>query len=488
MKKRLAIMLLITAVTLNGCGMFHTADHPASDTGTALDSATQPKSGGAEEEALQDSTGEASKQQPEETEEGMTVIGEFARLSAEEGNWKGLTKEEKLEDFDFLYQTLKENYPYWKLAERTQNMDLETQYHIYREKIENSETDMQLFTNIHGFVSQCKGAGHLQLLVENYADDYRNLEGIPEEFVPLLQKIGDAYANETSVAAYEKIGEAFQNAWEKVQSYYEQQGSAGKLTEETQGTEEEGETGEIVFLESGETGNLLYGIIEEGKTAYIKIRLFDMDCYEEDRSILSGLYEKYADYENVIFDLTDNGGGGMSYFNDLIMAPNIDHIYTADTYQFVKNGSYNRKFMDFSEFKPVSQIPDLPRLNQDDLSELDLFEAETYKVAPSGENRTLKGKLWMLVNENVYSSSEYAAMFTKATGFAVLVGRTTGGDGIGSEPLPIVLENSGLIVRYSPVYGTTPDGAGSEEFGTEPDILSPEGESPLQTCLKAIAR
>lgn len=125
-------------------------------------------------------------------------------------------------------------------------------------------------------------------------------------------------------------------------------------------------------------------------------------------------------------------------------------------------------------------------MNQEDLSGLDLFVADTYKVEPSGEKKALKGKLWMLVNENVYSSSEYAAMFTKATGFATLVERTTGGDGIGSEPLPIVLKNSGLIVRYSPVYGTTPDGAGSEEFGTEPDILSPEGESPLETCLKAI--
>ena len=33
---------------------------------------------------------------------------------------------------------------------------------------------------------------------------------------------------------------------------------------------------------------------------------------------------------------------------------------------------------------------------------------------------------------------------------------------------------------------TSPDGAGSEEFGTEPDIPSPESESPLETCLKAI--
>lgn len=55
---------------------------------------------------------------------------------------------------------------------------------------------------------------------------------------------------------------------------------------------QEDETGDTILLDSGETGNLLYGIIEEGKTAYIKIRFFDMDYYEEDRKILTGLYEK----------------------------------------------------------------------------------------------------------------------------------------------------------------------------------------------------
>lgn len=48
------------------------------------------------------------------------------------------------------------------------------------------------------------------------------------------------------------------------------------------------------------------------------------------------------------------------------------------------------------------------------------------------------------------------------------------------------MKNSGLIVRYSPVYGVTPDGAGSQEFGTEPDMTAADGESELDACLKAI--
>ena len=109
-----------------------------------------------------------------------------------------------------------------------------------------------------------------------------------------------------------------------------------------------------------------------------------------------------------------------------------------------------------------------------------------YTVEPLNNEKMLNGKLWILVSENVFSSSEYAAMFTKATGFATLVGTRTGGDGIGVDPIPVVMPNSGLIVRYSPVYGVSYDGSGSQEFGTEPDIISPDGEDALTTCLKII--
>ena len=47
---------------------------------------------------------------------------------------------------------------------------------------------MQLFTNIQGFVGPCGGIGHLQLVIENWADDYSNLDGISEDLLPLMRK------------------------------------------------------------------------------------------------------------------------------------------------------------------------------------------------------------------------------------------------------------------------------------------------------------
>lgn len=58
----------------------------------------------------------------------------------------------------------------------------------------------------------------------------------------------------------------------------------------------------------------------------------------------------------------------------------------------------------------------------------------------------------------------------------------------GADPVYLILPNSGLVVQYSPMYGVTADGTGSEACGTVPDMVSPEGESALETCLKAIAQ
>ena len=139
------------------------------------------------------------------------------------------------------------------------------------------------------------------------------------------------------------------------------------------------------------------------------------------------------------------------------------------------------------QYRPVSEFPDLPRTNQEDLSDTDFFHDIQYTVDPAGGGKMLSGKLWMLVSDTVFSSSEYAAMFSKATGFMTLVGTQTGGEGIGSDPLPIILPNSGLIVQYAPVYGVMPDGSGSQECKTAPDIRSADGETALNACLRAIA-
>ena len=54
------------------------------------------------------------------------------------------------------------------------------------------------------------------------------------------------------------------------------------------------------------------------------------------------------------------------------------------------------------------------------------------------------------------------------------------------DPVFVVLPNSGLLVRYNMLLGLNADGTPNQEAGTTPDLLSPAGEHPLITALRAI--
>lgn len=403
------------------------------------------------------------------------VLSEFAKT--ENVNWFGLTNKQMLEDFDYLYKSLKENYPYFGTLKRMYGVDLDEEYKNSRKSVENCKSEAEFYSIIENFTRKANMVGHLSAIApfdyDWYVETYNSLDGIPQEYWGQMKKLADAYGNELSAKSYNRMGNIFWPVYDKVQAYY-------KAQENEKTEEDEGNINSQVYQ------NVQTKIIEEGKTAYIAVNSFDMGCYMDDKKLLFDFYEQVKDYENVIFDFTMNGGGGMSYFDDLIVAPNIDKTLSADVYQLAKAGSLNEEFIEVSAMDDISSLPKLPKMNQDDLKELDAMLKDTYEVKPLNESKMLNGKIWILVSENVFSSSEYAAMFTKATGFATLVGTQTGGDGIGSDPIPVVMPNSGLIVRYSPIYGITSDGTGSQEFGTTPDIISPEGEDALTTCLKEI--
>lgn len=404
-----------------------------------------------------------------------TVLDVLEEL--EDANWANLTLSQKLEDFDYLYKTLEQNYPYFHVLERTHSVNLKEEYEKSRKAIEATTTDTQFFVAVERFIRKAQMVGHLSQITPIdypwFVSAYEDISHVAEEDKERMEKLKANFQNEKSAETYEKLGEIF---WPVL---YELNAISNAATEKD---DENGGSEETAY------SNVKTKIIEQDKIAYIAINSFDMQYYAEDEKKLLDFYEQVKDYDHIIFDISQNGGGGMSYFNNLIVAPNIDKPLTADVYSLAKDGEYNRKFMDFTYWEPISKLPQMPRMNAEDKKDLDLMLRTAYQVKPAKEEKILKGRLWLLVSERVFSSSEYAAMFTKSTGFATLVGTQTGGDGIGVDPLPIVLPNSGLMVRYSPVYGITSDGASSQECGTMPDIISPEGELPLDTCLKEIEK
>lgn len=134
----------------------------------------------------------------------------------------------------------------------------------------------------------------------------------------------------------------------------------------------------------------------------------------------------------------------------------------------------------FTELTERSELPQRIRLDPAETSELSGTICDHYIIEALGSDKRFKGKIVLLVDENSYSATDTFAAFCKRSGFARVVGRPTGGDGVCCIPVYFSLPASGLILRLNMVYGLNEDGASNERFGTPPDLLSQDSASVLQ--------
>jgi C-terminal processing protease CtpA/Prc len=138
-----------------------------------------------------------------------------------------------------------------------------------------------------------------------------------------------------------------------------------------------------------------------------------------------------------------------------------------------RDGDYIKPFLKSRGMfaKSIDTIPDGLKYPDEIKSDFSAFLSSTREVSP--ENSVgFKGKIFLIVDDYVYSSAESFAVFAKATGLATIVGTRTGGDGIGIDPAICALPNSGLIISFPLEMGLNPDGTSNEETHTEPDIYA----------------
>lgn len=88
----------------------------------------------------------------------------LAEMSDEQKNWMGgLSREQRLADFESLSSGLRENYPYVKLAKRQAGADLDALEESYRTKVEKCANDNEFYETVHEFVGAFSFTGHLEL-------------------------------------------------------------------------------------------------------------------------------------------------------------------------------------------------------------------------------------------------------------------------------------------------------------------------------------
>lgn len=381
--------------------------------------------------------------------EGLTQAPKLTFSKAE--GPKPLTKEEMVEDFDFYFNTLESNYPFFEVLKREDGINFLGNYSEYRSRVENCKTDKDFIEVMNRISSELKNS-HVVIADRPYVEatlsyysSYFDIPSIYREFLNL---------NKKNVRARYGI--------EGVQSKKSQ-------VKRTGGHLRKGEVQED-FSQNMEVSEL------DKETLFIKIHeMADEETIQKDKEILAPYLKDINKYKKLVIDIRNNSGGNMRYRQEFFLPQILQEEVSTTNHMFFKNGRRTKDLLDRDkvDYENIENV-DLSKLDLDhkeDLNDFSFYAKNEIDIKPAGKEG-FAGKIYLLVDSNVYSAAEGLASFCKNTGLASLVGEETGGDGITLGVLNDVMPNSGLVFSYTNTLGYTEDGKINEEENTHPDIYS----------------
>jgi hypothetical protein len=356
------------------------------------------------------------------------------------------------EDYDLLWNELDNSYPYIKYIDEN-IVDVDELRNRYAKEIESVEDDADFLNLIQRMFNEMNNLGHLDVLNQQlYQECY---------YIYVLSD----FSNEDFASTYSKVLQD-----KRVSDIYTKPASQEKF-------------------ESKEfhSDNVYTNYYPEQKALYFRISSFAYNLKNQDRNVFSDEILKYPEAENVIFDITGNGGGSDDYWIDNIVAP-FGGNYEMKSRSFYKESATTDRYFGKGEYSvSTTELTDVPEWVN--TLELDRCIVSKTKIPDESQNENIiprNIKRWVLTGPNTYSSSEKFAYFCKTTGWATIVGTPTSGDGLNASPILVLLPNTGLLIRFSCLAGENADGAMNGISGTAPDYITIKGETALQRCLDLI--
>lgn len=383
-----------------------------------------------------------------------------------------LSKEDYIEDFNFAYNTLKEHYPFFEVNKKLYGVDWLGNKEKYEAYIAESKNDEDFFSRMTYVLDELHN---------------RHTHLMPEDFAMHMYVLYYTFPNSSwrhyIAKMYEKdnVRRRYNINSETVKKY---------VAENIKSDDEVNKT---------YSKNLMTENIIKDKLAYIRISsLIGMEYINQDRDIVINYLNEIKDYPFLIIDIRGNGGGDSRYWAYFLLPKIIDKKYETKNYLLIKSGELNKKIFEQMNFnKDVKTFLDNSSFNDDVkkvLSNFDGYTTWNISVEPNKDSIHFKGKIYLLVDNGVYSSAEMLASFCKETKLATLVGSRTAGDGIGFDPMQVALPNTAFVLRFSNNMGLTESGSINELDQTMPDIIVQESEEDKtgylenQKIIKAVMR
>lgn len=226
-------------------------------------------------------------------------------------------------------------------------------------------------------------------------------------------------------------------------------------------------------LEQKTTGNVFYEKLTE-HTALLEVKSFGGGAYEMD-SVFSIVQNQQ--FKNLIIDLRDNGGGGLT--SATVLGGYLIEEEVSIGY-FVTNKWYNHTGEDNLEFEilPVSKEVSTEGLRAE------LMHSRGCELVVHPGERQYSGNIYILTNRSTASTCEPLVYGLKSNKIATIIGEPTAGAMLSAANIH-VMDNFYLFMAIADYY--TPDKTRIDQVGVSPDIIVPSEEA-LDYVIKLISQ
>ena len=360
---------------------------------------------------------------------------------------EALTMEEKLEDFEYLYSLIEENYPLLKVSERVNGFDWLGEKENFRNAIENASTDEIFMEELEKIIKKLNDTSTSIVGMDRFKNYYAAFTN-PEQ--------GDNYKPWTEIIKDEKTIKRYRFDETQLKILEEMNKSENMSTRPS--------LPDVPVFKSD--------IIEQNGVAYIKLNSMNIDRVEADGKLIREFLEEVKNYKKLIIDIRRSNywiGDDDTYWIKNIVEPLIKEEISVDNYVLMK-GDYGKKFYEYRgmKFSPISELSN--EVVHDELKEeFDYFYIQNQKVDPV-EPIGFNGEIYLLTDKNVVYNAENFAGFCKDTGFATVVGETTSGINHSFDNILFSLSNSGIVSSLRGLISLNGDGTIKEEVKIVPDI------------------
>ncbi len=358
---------------------------------------------------------------------------------------KPLTPDQKAIDFEYLYGVLRDNYPFFGVAERRYGVDWLAKHDEYVRRLCATADDTAYYRELNDILRELHD-GHLDFSPTIKYSKFKSvLDGLGPDFEPWSR----AMHRDSVRAVY----------WEQLLA---KKDSRKKPLKEKSPSKQSS-------AQSYYNDTLLCN----GKIALMRLSSLPYEKISADSLRIASFLSTISEADYLIIDIQGNGGGSELYWSRLVVSRLIPKPITYSSTQIVRGGEINREYSPefFEKAEPLTE--DVCRGLPDELYDGTFYMRKYSREIEAREPVAFRGKIFLLVDRKVFSSAGGWADFCKQTGWATVVGETTGVQGIGRDPIIISLPESGLLLRYPYCNGINADGTFNGEVGVRPDVRIP---------------